>query len=105
MPGLRICGERWETRAQRFPDLVLDLVGVTRATDQHYAIWLTRGKIAVCLANALVKLVGLLLHPILSTRFLHSRRRAGRIDIENKGNVRNALADCKRIQTLDHLTI
>jgi len=48
---------------------------------------------------------GLLLHPILSTRFLHSRLRAGCIDIENKSNVRNAIAGRKRIQTLDRLTI
>jgi hypothetical protein len=31
--GLRICGERRETRAKHLPDLILDLIGVTRAID------------------------------------------------------------------------
>ncbi len=72
MSGLRICAERWKTRAKHLPDLILDLIRVTRAIDQDNAIWLTRAKVAICLANALVKLLGFLLHPILSTRFLHS---------------------------------
>src|SRR2546423_7622609 len=64
-----------------------------------------RGQFAIRFPNALVKLLRLLLHPISSARFLHSRLRSSRIDIENKSNVWDAIADCKYIQTFDRLTI
>src|ERR1043166_2745680 len=36
---------------------------------------------------------------------LHSRLSSGSVHIEDKSNVRGAIADRERIQTLDHLTI
>src|SRR5882724_2133226 len=88
----------WEATAERLPDLLLDLVCVTRTVDQHNAFRLTSSKLAIRFANALVKLLRLLLHPVWPAWFLHSRLRGGRIDIENKSNVWDAIADSKCIQ-------
>src|SRR5947207_1049761 len=66
---------------------------------------LTPGQVAIGFPNALVKLLRLLFHPISSARFLHSRLRGSRIDIENKSDVWDAIADRKYVQTFDRLTI
>src|SRR5437870_2457398 len=56
----------WETRAKHLPDLVLDLVHVTRTVDQHNPFWLPSSKVAIRFANTLVKLLRLLLHSVWS---------------------------------------
>jgi hypothetical protein len=57
-------GKMRETRAECFPDLILDLVDIAGAIDQDDALWLVRRKLAVSFANTLVKFCRLLFHPI-----------------------------------------
>jgi len=105
MFDVRCFSQSRKTRAKHFPDLILDLICVARALDQHDSIWCARSKLAVCFANTLIKLSGLLFHPVDPARLLHSRLRSYSIDIQHESDFRHAIADRKHIQALDHFAI
>src|SRR5213596_603819 len=101
-----VSSQLWKTRAKHCPDLVLDLVRFARAVDQHDAIWFARCQVAISSPNALIKLSRLLFHSIRRARLLlHSRFRCGGVDIEDESDIRDAIADHKCIQALDHFAI
>ena len=65
-----------------------------------------QSELAISSPNAFIKFSGLLFHPISFTRFLlHSRLSRPSIDIEHESNVWNAIADGKRIKSLDYFAI
>ena len=65
-----------------------------------------RRELAISFADTLIKFGGLLFHPIsFAWLTLHSRLSSRSIDIEHESDVRNAIADGERIQSLDHLAI
>src|SRR6266446_8071085 len=101
-----VSSQLWKTGAKYCPDVVLDLVRVARAVDQHDAIWFARCQVAISSPNTLIKLSRFLFHSIRPARLLlHSRFRCGGVDIEDESDIRNAVADHNCIQALDHFAI
>ena len=92
-------------RQKDLPDLVLDLIHVARAIDQHNPAGFACGQLPITFANLFVKLRRLLLHPVRLARFLHSFLSRRSINVEYKGNVRDAIARSERIETIDHRAI
>src|SRR6266550_6243234 len=106
MSTIRYLCQHRKTRRKRFPNLFFDRVDTARAVDHDDALRLARRELAISIANALVKVVGLLFHPISLAGFkLHSRLSSRSIDVEHESDVRDANADGERIQALDDLTI
>src|ERR1700719_4403964 len=63
------------------------------------------GQVQITLSHPLVKFVAFLLHSIRSSRALHSCARRFQIDIEQKSDIGNALADGQTVELLNHLSI
>jgi hypothetical protein len=106
MFDVRCFGQHMKSRAQLFPNLVLNRIGSPRSIDQHDAFWLSRNQVAISFPNTLIKFSGLLFHAIgFAPRALHSRLRRESVDIQHESNVRNAFADGKCVEVLDYLAI
>src|SRR6266513_262890 len=98
--------EHREMRGELLPYLVFDCICILRPVDQNDSVWLSLRELAISFANALIKFGGLLLHPIsFATLMPHPRLRRRSIHIEHDCYVRNAIANGKLIETLDHLAI
>ena len=98
-----------EALRQRSPNFIRNLLGGLRSIDQINSFWFLAREPTIRFTNLLVEFGRLLFHPIRRRRWSnasqHSCPRCRRIHIKKKRHVRHAIADGKRIQLHDHVSI